>query len=224
MKDNSPDKFDSNFTSRVDSWNRKMPLKTRNKNSDQLFADLDTKRDLPIKKAMSAYVLYGNQRRDEITKSHGAGLKVTDVVRIIAKEWSNMSKQQKLKYKEMAKQDKIRFETEFKQIVTLNQSQDSSLQEIDCFDFSKPSQASNLPEIPKRPLTPYMLFVRETRKRVVDTMPHVRSLNIMKEVGKIWKTITKKELDRFRKMADEDLRRYHHEHEEFIKKVNKIRQ
>lgn len=68
-----------------------------------------------------------------------------------------------------------------------------------------------------------MLFVRETRKRVVDTMPHVRSLNIMKEVGKIWKTITKKELDRFRRLADEDLKRYHTEHEEFIKKVNKIR-
>lgn len=58
---------------------------------------------------------------------------------------------------------------------------------------------------PKKPLTPYMLFVRDTRKKVVDTMPHVRSLNIMKEVGRIWNTITNKDLQKYKLLAQIDL-------------------
>ena len=41
---------------------------------------------------MSAYVLFGNERREVIAKD---GMKVTEVVKIIAKEWSQMSKKQK---------------------------------------------------------------------------------------------------------------------------------
>ena len=71
---------------------------------------------------------------------------------------------------------------------------------------NKENQAENIAlQKPKKPLTPYMLFVRETRKLVVDTMPHIRSLNIMKEVGRIWKTITVKELERYKQLAQQDL-------------------
>ena len=58
-----------------------------------------------------------------------------------------------------------------------------------------------LPLKPKKPLTPYMIFVRETRKKVVDTMPHIRSLNIMKEVGRIWKTVSVEDLERLKVLA-----------------------
>ena len=58
----------------------------------QGYIDLDTKRDLPIKKAMSAYVLFGNERRDRICKNHPNGIRVTEVVKIIAHEWRQMNK------------------------------------------------------------------------------------------------------------------------------------
>lgn len=47
---------------------------------------LDTQKDVPIKKPQSAYVLFGNEQRAIISKKY-PGIKVTEVVRMIAKEW-----------------------------------------------------------------------------------------------------------------------------------------
>ena len=99
---------------------KKLAKSIEGEKNEKGYIDLDENRDLPIKKAMSAYVLFGNERREAISKQHPEGMKVTEVVKIIAKEWSNMSKKQKQKYREMAKLDKIRFETELKQIVNLD--------------------------------------------------------------------------------------------------------
>jgi hypothetical protein len=178
--------LDQNFTSQLNSCStRKMPLKTlkavEGERNARGFIDLDTTRELPIKRSMSAYVLFGNERREQIVRQHGPGLKVTEVVKLIAAEWRKMNKQEKSRFKDLAKEDKLRFQTELNQLKTL--------------DGRQPDDSHQLQlERPKKPLTPYMLFVRETRKIVVDTMPHVRSLNIMKEVGRNWKTITNKEL------------------------------
>ena len=54
-------------------------------------------------------------------------------------------------------------------------------------------------------------------------MPHIRSLNIMKEVGRIWSTITNKELARYKILAEADLVRYKKEHEKFMNKINELR-
>jgi HMG (high mobility group) box len=40
--------------------------------------------------------------------------------------------------------------------------------------------------MPKKPLTAYMFFVRQTRVRVAKEMPDIPPLDIMKEVGKEW--------------------------------------
>ena len=66
---------------------------------------------------------------------------------MIAKEWQKLQKQQKQKYKEAAKRDKERFSQELTQLSTVN---DQTL----------------LYQMPKKPLTAYMFFVRETRVRV----------------------------------------------------------
>ena len=79
--------------------------------------ELDVQRDLPIKKAMSAYVLFGNEIRQKIAEEYpdgGRHLKVTEVVRIIADEWKKMTKTDKLRYKDLAKDDRMRFETELR--------------------------------------------------------------------------------------------------------------
>lgn len=40
--------------------------------------------------------------------------------------------------------------------------------------------------MPKRPLTAYMFFVRQTRVRIAKEMNEIAPLDIMKEVGKEW--------------------------------------
>ena len=80
------------------------------------------------------------------------GIKVTEVVKQIARMWQSLTKDDKLRYKELAKQgtiflsnnhffflDKERYLNELKDLTRCNKALDR----------------------PKKPLTPYMLFVRE---------------------------------------------------------------
>lgn len=53
-------------------------------------------------------------------------------------------------------------------------------------ELSKAQDDTLLYKIPKKPLTAYMFFVRETRTRVAQEMAEIPPLDIMKEVGKIW--------------------------------------
>lgn len=55
-------------------------------------------------------------------------------------------------------------------------------------ELSKAEDDTLLYKMPKKPLTAYMFFVRETRTRVATLMPDIPPLDIMKEVGKIWQT------------------------------------
>jgi hypothetical protein len=58
----------------------------------------------------------------------------------------------------------------------------------------------------------------------MKNMPNIPPLSIMKEVGNLWKKITEEELEEYKVMAKEDLKRFHREHQEFIQKINKQRQ
>ena len=78
-------------------------------------------------------------------------------------------------------------------------------------------------KMPKKPLTAYMFFVRETRTRVAQQMPEIPPLDIMKEVGKIWQRQTENDLKRFRQQAKLDVLRYQAEMEKFIGMLNRLR-
>lgn len=106
----------------------------------KLSQTLDVSKDVPLKKPQSAYVLFGNEQRAVIAQKYH-GLKVTEVVRMIAKEWQKLSKAQRQKYKDAAKRDKERFSVELSKLSRVN---DSTL----------------LYQMPKKPLTAYMFFVR----------------------------------------------------------------
>ena len=54
------------MNSRERKSSRKLALKIEGEKNQKGFIDLDTQRDLPIKRAMSAYVLFGNELRKKI--------------------------------------------------------------------------------------------------------------------------------------------------------------
>jgi hypothetical protein len=60
-------------------------------------------------------------------------------------------------------------------------------------------------KLPKKPLTPYMLFVQKYRKDVASRNPDINKLHIMKIVGYMWKNIDSSELEHFRVLAKSDL-------------------
>ena len=53
--------------------------------------------------------------------------------------------------------------------------------------------------------------------------PNIPSLDIMKEVGKIWQSINKEELQRFKVKSDADMERFKREHAKFITDINDLR-
>lgn len=100
--------------------------------------------------------------------------KVTEVVKEIAQSWKLLTKDDRQKFKEAAKRgkslrlycnlDKERYEKELR----LLESHSLSLKK------------------PKKCLSAYMIFVKETRPLIVEAHPEMGALQVMQEVGKKW--------------------------------------
>ena len=61
---------------------------------------------------------------------------------------------------------------------------------------------------PKKCLSAYMIFVRETRKRISEENPDMPALQIMKEVGKEWQMLDDEGRQKFQAKADLDKYRF----------------
>lgn len=77
-------------------------------------------------------------------------------------------------------------------------------------------------ERPKKALSPYMIFVRETRAKVCRDNPDMHALKIMKEVGYLWKHISQEEKARFEEYAQKDKIRFQSETEAYNEKLGRI--
>ena len=68
---------------------------------------LSTQRLIPPKRAITAFFCYQRERKKTI-KEENLGLDHKSLIRKMAEEWKNMSKQEKMKYIEESNKDKIR--------------------------------------------------------------------------------------------------------------------
>lgn len=134
---------------------------------------------VPPKKSASAYILFGKEKRAEILKRNPLA-KVTEVVKEIAQSWKLLNKEERQRFKEAAKKDKERYERELKKL----------------------ENHSDLLKKPKKCLSAYMIFVKETRPQIVDDHPEMGALQVMQEVGKKWQAMTAAERQYFKKKAD----------------------
>ena len=69
---------------------------------------LSTQRLIPPKRAITAFFCYQRERMKTI-KEENFGLNHKSLIRKVAEEWKNMSKQEKRKYIEESNKDKIRY-------------------------------------------------------------------------------------------------------------------
>ena len=72
---------------------------------------MSTQRENPPKRAITAFFCYQRERMKTI-KEENFGLDHKSLIRKVAKEWKNMSKQEKRKYIEESNIDKIRYREE----------------------------------------------------------------------------------------------------------------
>ena len=102
----------------------------------------------------------------------------TEVMAVLGKEWNEMTRGQKQKFEEISQRDKRRYQKEMSTFSAKGGSKEL-LQKI--------KQAA-----PKKCLSAYMIFVRETRKRIQEENSDMPALQIMKEVGKEWQVLDNK--------------------------------
>ena len=72
---------------------------------------MSTQRENPPKRAITAFFCYQRERMKTI-KEENFGLDHKSLIRKVAEEWKNMSKQEKRKYIEESNKDKIRYREE----------------------------------------------------------------------------------------------------------------
>ena len=75
---------------------------------------------------------------------------------------------------------------------------------------------------PKKCLSAYMIFVRETWCKIQKDNPDMHVLQIMKEVGSSWQNLSPEERKVYQQKADEDKIWYRKQLKEFEKEVDKL--
>lgn len=77
---------------------------------------------------------------------------------------------------------------------------------------------------PKKSLTAYTLFVKLKRKELQEKYPDATTPELMKEIGRQWKTISEKDKAWYQNMASKDKERYKREMDEMnrLKEHHKI--
>lgn len=126
----------------------------------------------------------------------------------LGKIWSSLTPNDKKVYEEVAKKDRLRYDEEIKNLTKNGQTLDK-LQEVQT-------------KRPKKCLSAYMIFVKQRRRLISDSNPHMPVLQIMKEVGKEWKSLDAQGRVKYEKLADVDKIRYKEELKEFQKEVEKL--
>lgn len=75
---------------------------------------------------------------------------------------------------------------------------------------------------PKKCLSAYMIFVKETRPRIVAANPNLNALYVMKAVGKAWQSSTEADRKYYKDMANLDKTRYLSESRKFYEEVARV--
>ena len=75
---------------------------------------------------------------------------------------------------------------------------------------------------PKKCLSAYMIFVKETRPKIVQSNPNMGALEVMQEVGRAWQSMTETDRKYFKDKADNDKHRYLAESRTFYDEVARV--
>ena len=145
---------------------------------------------------------------------------MANLMKEMGRKWSHLEKEEKDLFIEAANQDKDRYEREMKEF-NIQGAKGKTIQDFDS-------------QRPKKCLSAYMIFVRETRPIIVKEQQEtsgtshtqnsieVNVLEVMKEVGRRWKSLSNSQRLIFENKAKEDKKRFDKEMSEFNKEINKV--
>ncbi len=140
------------------------------------------------KRARSAYIFFCSDKRAEVAAK---GLKNTEILKELGKMWSNLSEKKKKPYAKMAEEDKKRYDEEMKTYVP----------EDDDSKGKKGKKGKSAKAGEKRPLSSYMLFCKDKRDEVKKENPELKSTEITKKLGELWRGLSEKKKKKYTDMA-----------------------
>jgi hypothetical protein len=175
------------------------------------------------KKPKTGYLRFCDDNRKQVQTE----VKSNDV-KLVSKElgrmWKELDAKTKAEYNEAFAKDNVTFKVnlqEYKANKPLSPVESSSEEEEPAKKKAKKKKKKVDPNAPKRPLTGYMLFAKEVRPSVVAKFPELKTPDISKELGKMWKALTEEERQRYnndyrekKKVFDTDLKQYKEDHPE----------
>jgi hypothetical protein len=135
------------------------------------------------KRSKSAYIFCCTLKHDDV-KDANPTMKPNDIMRELGKLWSEMTKNEKTEYEEMAVSDKERYEVEKKAYV--------------------PSLTSVKEEkVSKKAKTGFQIFCAEKKDDVKEENPDMNGNEIRKELSKMWKEVSKEEKLKYKEKGTE---------------------
>eukprot|EP00928_Gymnodinium_smaydae_P051161 TRINITY_DN3468_c0_g1_i1.p1 TRINITY_DN3468_c0_g1~~TRINITY_DN3468_c0_g1_i1.p1 ORF type:complete len:318 (-),score=92.56 TRINITY_DN3468_c0_g1_i1:215-1168(-) len=161
------------------------------------------------KKAASAYWLFTNDVREEVTKAskekNGGKAKLGDVAKEVSSRWAGLPEAEKKVYEDKAAEDKQRYVAEYKAY-------------LEASDPAGTLRKKYEDLIPKKPMTAYFLFSQDAAMRAKATealkaagQPEPNNKQIVSKLGEMWKAASADEKAPFEE-------RYKKDHAEFLEK------
>lgn len=184
-----------------DSFDNQQPIQEANPKAE---AKNKAKPELKLahpKKSLTAYTLFVKIKRKELQEKFPEAT-TPELMKEIGRQWKNITPDEKEWYQNMALKDKDRYKREINEMNRIKEYHN-----IDSCDLKKP----------KKCLSSYMIFVRDTRSKVTQEFPDMNALDVMKEVGRRWQNISEEDKKSFQTLADRDKERFKREHQQYLK-------
>lgn len=149
------------------------------------------------KKPVSSYICFCNELRDSVRQKNPA-MSITYIAKELGKMWGLLSTKDKVKYENMAKKDKERYET-----AMTSYTPPEGMETVQTKGRSKKERTG-----PKKPVNAYMYFGQVTREKLKNT---VDPKDMMSEIAKKWKELSPDQKRPFEEQAKKDKERYENE-------------
>lgn len=191
------------------------------------------------KKPLTAFFSWAADNREKLQKKNKEA-SVPELSKIIATEWKGLNKKNKDKYEDAAKNDSNKYKilmNAYKHTASFQSHQ----ARVAAFKIHLTKKAFKLdPNMPKRPLSGYMMFCVETRPVVTEKQPDLKMTEVAVKLSEEWNALKEAEKIKWRKKSDdaklghikvmieykktEDFKKYEAEKEEYLKEMKAKRQ
>eukprot|EP00522_Entomoneis_paludosa_P008598 CAMPEP_0172442372 /NCGR_PEP_ID=MMETSP1065-20121228/2822_1 /TAXON_ID=265537 /ORGANISM="Amphiprora paludosa, Strain CCMP125" /LENGTH=905 /DNA_ID=CAMNT_0013192211 /DNA_START=91 /DNA_END=2808 /DNA_ORIENTATION=- len=151
------------------------------------------------KRGKSAYMFFADANRDSI-KANNADASFGELGKLMGAAWKNAGSEEKAKFTAMAEKDKTRYQSEMKDYTPPDGSGSKG--------GAKKAGKKKDPDAPKRAQNAFLYFSQDMRPKIKAKNPELKTSEIGKKLGELYKELPGEEKEKYERMAQKDKQRY----------------